>query len=375
MPEGSYLAANFYTTGELKLTSPESHTVNILFLYTELAGYTVACLNQLAGEDVELHVVSWPVNPEAPFQFNMDLSITQYNRSEYTDGALGQLVEKIDPGLIIVSGWIDSGYRAVARRMRPTIPVVLAMDNPWKRTPKRLLATALGRVTLHKRFSHCWVPGQSQYQYARYLGFAPDKIKTGFYSADLAHFNGIFRETFDAKQKQFPHRFLYVGRYVDFKGIFEMWEAFLGWRKETNSDWELWCVGTGDQYENRVEGEGIRHFGFLQPDELKEVIAQTGVFVLPSRKEPWGVVVQEFAASGFPLICSTEIGAVEAFLKPGLNGEQHKPQSVREIRSCFEQMANRSQEELVRMARESHELAQQISPDTWTNTVMNFFDN
>lgn len=357
------------------MTSLEVHPAKVLFLYTELAGYTVACLNRLAQEDIELHLVSWPINPEAPFQFNLSSNLTQYNRSDFSDEALWQLVEKINPNLMIVSGWIDAGYCAVARKMKPSIPVVLAMDNPWKPTPKRLVATALGRLTLRKLFSHCWVPGQSQYQYARYLGFAPDKIKKGFYSADLAHFNGVFRETFEAKQKQFPHRFLYVGRYVDFKGIFEMWEAFLSWRKETKSDWELWCVGTGDRYESRVEGEGIRHFGFLQPNELEEVIAQTGVFVLPSRKEPWGVVVQEFAASGFPLICSTEIGAVETFLKPGLNGAQHKPQSVKEIKACFEQMANCSQEELVQMAQQSHELAQQISPETWTNTAMSFFDN
>lgn len=357
------------------MSSPKVHSARILFLYTELAGYSVACLNRLALENVSVHVISWPVNEEAPFRFALSEKLSQYNRRDFNGDALQQLVNRIRPDLIVVSGWVDEGYRRVAKNMRPHIPVVLAMDNPWQPTPKRMLATALGRITLHKLFSHCWVPGQSQQRYARYLGFAEKDIQTGFYSADIAHFNAIYQETFAAKEEQFPHRFLYVGRYVDFKGIFEMWGAFLSWRKETKSDWELWCVGTGDSYDKRVEGEGIRHFGFLQPNELKEVIAQTGVFVLPSRKEPWGVVVQEFAASGFPLICSNKIGAAEAFLELNKNGTLHKAKSVSQIKTCFQQMADSSHNELVKMAKHSHELAQQISPDTWAKTAMNFFDN
>ena len=50
------------------------------------------------------------------------------------------------------------------------------------------------------------------------------------------------------------------------------------------------------------------------------IIFNEGVFILPSLKEPWGVVLNEFAASGVPLLGSNVIGASSAFLINGYNG-------------------------------------------------------
>lgn len=347
----------------------------VLFLYTEMAAYTVACFRAAAASSIDLHVVRWPVNREAPFQFSADEAIQVYDRNDFTGKELAELAEKINPDLMVVSGWIDKDYVAVARKWRSRISVVLIVDNPWKGTIKQHAASVAGRFALQKSFSHCWVPGQRQFQYARRLGFSQDHIQTGFYSADLAHFNRVYERTFPARRANFPKRFLYVGRYVDFKGIFEMWQAFVEFRSESDEQWELWCVGTGDQYDNRIESEGIRHFGFLQPDELKSVIAESGVFILPSRKEPWGVVVHEFVAAGFPLICSREVGATEAFLQPNVNGYLHSPGSVSEIKLAMKKMAAQSNEDLVQMAEKSRELSAQISPESWIQNLLRFLSN
>lgn len=347
----------------------------VLFLYTELAAYTVACLRVAATHSLDLHVVRWPVNREAPFEFSSEEDIQLYDRKNLAANDLMELSKRINPDLMVVSGWIDKDYVATARKWRAKIPVVLIVDNPWKGRLKQLVASVVGKFAIQKSFSHCWVPGQRQFDYARRLGFSPNHIQTGFYSADLEHFTQLFNQTFPTRRDHFPKRFLYVGRYVDFKGIFEMWQAFVEFRTETDKPWELWCVGTGEQYENRVESEGIRHFGFLQPDELAAVIADSGVFMLPSRKEPWGVVVHEFAAAGFPLICSSEVGATEAFLNPEINGFLHAPGSVNELKLAMKKMAAQTDEELVRMAEKSHELSKQISPESWAQSLLKFLSN
>lgn len=350
-------------------------TSTVLFLYTEMAAYTVACLRAAAAHSLDLHVVRWPVNREAPFAFNSEEDIQLYDRKTLSSIDLVDLSESVNPALMVVSGWIDKDYVAIARKWRAKIPVVLIVDNPWKGTLKQHLASMIGKFAIQRSFSHCWVPGKRQFDYARRLGFSPNHIQTGFYSADVDHFTQLFDQTFPARKNHFPKRFLYVGRYVDFKGIFEMWQAFIDFRSETDEAWELWCVGTGDQYENRLEFEGIRHFGFLQPAELAAVIAESGVFILPSRKEPWGVVVHEFAAAGFPLICSSEVGATEVFLNPEINGYLHAPCSVDEIKLAMKKMAAHSDEELVRMAEKSHELSKQISPESWAQCLLRFLSN
>lgn len=347
-------------------------TSSALFLYTELAGYTLACLRAAVEKGLEIHVVRWPVNKEAPFAFQDTAQIHLYNRSDLDETALIELVNKVKPSVILSSGWLDKGYLKVCRHFKREIPTVLLLDNHWNGTLKQRLAAVVSPITIQNTFSHCWVPGKKQFQYARKLKFSESNIQSGFYSADVPYFSQLFNETSHQKSRDFPRRFLYVGRYADFKGINELWSAFIEFRSAGNKDWELWCAGTGDMFDERIESDGIRHLGFVQPQEMREVIAQTGVFVLPSHKEPWGVVVHEFAAAGFPMMCSTAVGASEAFVAPGKNGILHQPANRKEILDGLNYFASKTSQELFAMGQISHNLAQKITPASWANTLMNY---
>jgi glycosyltransferase involved in cell wall biosynthesis len=60
--------------------------------------------------------------------------------------------------------------------------------------------------------------------------------------------------------------------------------------------------------------------GDLGPDRLAEAYASADVFALLSTHEPWGVVVNEAAASGLPLVLSDQVGAAYDLLRDGENG-------------------------------------------------------
>lgn len=60
--------------------------------------------------------------------------------------------------------------------------------------------------------------------------------------------------------------------------------------------------------------------GGLEEEELARRYAQADVFALLSRHEPWGVVVNEAAASGLPLVLSDRVGAAYDLLHDGENG-------------------------------------------------------
>jgi glycosyltransferase involved in cell wall biosynthesis len=53
----------------------------------------------------------------------------------------------------------------------------------------------------------------------------------------------------------------------------------------------------------------IEYAGFQAPDELPRFFAQADVFVLPSRYDGWGVVVNQALGAGLPVICSDKVGA------------------------------------------------------------------
>lgn len=341
----------------------------ILFLYTELADYFMNCLRELNSPEVEIHLVRWPVKKEAPFQFEIPEDIKVYNREDHVNLTLLELAENINPDLIFCSGWMDKGYVEVCKNFSEKIPTVTGMDNKWTGGLKQQMARVASKFTLRTYFSHIWVPGAPQEEYAQKLGFKSEYILKGFYTANTDYFNSLYLNNLPSKKENYPKRFIYMGRYVEFKGVFDMWQAFIELHEEQPNEWELWCLGTGDDWDKRIMHPKIKHIGFVQPSELHKYLREAGVFILPSHKEPWGVVVHEMAAAGFPLLCSNTIGAATAFLEEGKNGYFFKPGNKEEIKGKMKRMMLLQEKELLEMGKYSHQLGQKITPQKWLNEI------
>ncbi len=64
--------------------------------------------------------------------------------------------------------------------------------------------------------------------------------------------------------------------------------------------------------------------GFQPPEELPRFFAQADVFVLPSRYDGWGVVVNQAIGAGLPVICSDMVGAGHDLVDDEKNGLKFK---------------------------------------------------
>ncbi|MFB6257812.1 MAG: glycosyltransferase family 4 protein [Flavobacteriales bacterium] len=338
-----------------------------LFLYTELAEYFMACARRLhRTEGVEVHIVRWPVNSEAPFRFHVPEGMGIHDRSDYEEGRLMELVEHIAPDRIICSGWIDKAYLKIVEAWAGKVPTVLILDNQWSGSFRQRIGLIWAKWRIRRAFSHVWVPGEPQKPYALKIGFSQERILDGFYTADLDRFYA-----FQLERTGLPARFIYMGRYIAHKGIRDLWNAFSRLVEEGKAgDWELWCCGTGDLYAERPDHPRIKHLGFVQPEGMAEVIRGTSVFILPSHFEPWGVVVQEFAASGAPLLLSDSVGASTAFLENGANGHLFPAGDELALKERMERMVNLSGDELERMSQRSHKLAAHPSPEDWVRKAL-----
>ncbi|MBS1763375.1 MAG: glycosyltransferase family 4 protein [Bacteroidetes bacterium] len=347
-----------------------------LFLYLEPAGYVEACLKKTVQMfPVEAHVVRYPLDPNAPFKFEEIENVTYYDRTKYEGYKLDEMVAALQPDFIFCNGWIDKGYVNTTKKYAGKIPTILSFDNLWEGKLKQHIASVTAPFILPKIFSHCWVPGKPQVVYAKKLGFSDDKIKTGMYSANFELFDSMFKNTWPAKEKKFPRRFVFVGRYIEIKGIRELWQAFINVQTTTPNEWELWCIGKGPLDDEFPVHDKIKNIGFVQPKEFESYVEQTGVFMLPTYDEHWGVVVHEFAIAGYPLVLSTKAPAGTAFLQEGVNGFYHNPKDVKSIEDVLKKIMQLSDTELVKMGLHSHELSKCMTPDTWATTVWKFLNN
>lgn len=65
----------------------------------------------------------------------------------------------------------------------------------------------------------------------------------------------------------------------------------------------------------------IEYLGFQAPEDLPAVFARADVFVLPSRHDGWGVVVNQALGAGLPVLVSDQVGAGYDLVERGENGD------------------------------------------------------
>ena len=347
----------------------------VAFLHSELSGYFLECLRALAGHPQvkQCLVFHWPVQKEAPFQLQFATGIEHVERIAYSTADVAHVADRLSefqPDVVVTSGWRDPCYNQLCRSLCDRIPVVCSLDNSWRGSWRQWLAVLSQRL-LHTRFTHLWVPGPDQYEYARRMGYASDRIMTGVYAAHVTPFHAAYHSSDTIR----PRTLLYVGRIVKEKQAVPLYDIFHDLTDDERAGWKLRIVGTGD-LAHLVKSTSICSVeGFRQPAELPGIAQEAGAYVLPSRFEPWGVTVQEFAAAGLPMLCSRQCGAAGAFVNSGYNGWTFDATDHSQFRSSLVRLLTADEEVRIQMGRRSHELSLQNSPELWATRLVNLAES
>jgi glycosyltransferase involved in cell wall biosynthesis len=341
---------------------------NIVFLHSQLSGYFISSvLNALQNNlEIEVHIIVTPNTFDAPFEFSkLSERIKIYNRKDFDYPSLSNLLNNLNPNSIILCGWNDKLYLKIAKGYKNKIPLTIAMDNLWYGQFRQYLGLIYSRIFLVNLFNYIWVPGIPQKEYAKLLGFKKKQILLSSYCADLEKFKKFYSSAIKTKEQNFPHRFLFVGRYVSQKGLDNLCEAFAALQNENPNDWELVCVGSGPLFETRVIMNKIIHKGFIQPEDFQSIISETGVFVLPSWEEHWGVVLHEYAAAGYPLICSDAVGAASTFINNNVNGFVFQAKNIVSLKEKLLKIVKTPDNELLKMGYESVLMSKEVTNEKW----------
>lgn len=115
--------------------------------------------------------------------------------------------------------------------------------------------------------------------------------------------------------------FLSVGQFIYRKGFDVLLKA---WSDDKNS--RLYIVGSEptSEYLQLIKELKIRNvyfIGFKTKDELKKYYKASDVFVLPTREDIWGLVINEAMSNGLPVISTNRCVAAMELVKPGITGE------------------------------------------------------
>lgn len=343
----------------------------ILILYTELMPYNVVVIKELVKRGCRVHVVLQDTNKKTPYLPPLLEGVTYYNRSTFWDpDHLFRLVKKLAPDLIWTAGWIDPLYNEMAGMVRKKLhlPVVASSDTQW-RGGKQWLNVLTAGFRQRSWFSHLFVAGEWQIKYARKLGFRPDQILMHNLSADVNLFSQI---DINSREKEYPKRLLYVGRFSPEKGLVGLLQA---WQSVPDrKGWRLTLVGNGPEREKLSGYPDVEILDFMNQQDLLKIMENSGAFILSSVFEQWSLVLHEAACAGLPILASNCCGAVASFVKEGENGYLFIPGNIRSIRSSIEKLLIQPEADLLRMGRNSRKMGMLITPERVADTLLTILE-
>jgi glycosyltransferase involved in cell wall biosynthesis len=267
-------------------------------------------------------------------------------------------LRRFRPDAVAVGGWNQPAFwLALAYCRIRRIPLLIWIESTARDARSEAGLLALARRAMVHGAAGAYVPGRASAEYARSLGVglvesAPNAIEARVFERAAVDRSGRDNCTF-----------LYVGRLDPEKGLDTLLTAF------RDVPGELVIVGEGMEAESlrAIADERVRFVGAKGRDDVVAYYRDADVFVLPSRSEPWGMVLNEAAAAGLPLVATEESGATHDLIDG--NGFMVPAGNVSALREALARLAgDRALRE--RLGQRSRELARRFTPEAWADGVV-----
>jgi len=132
---------------------------------------------------------------------------------------------------------------------------------------------------------------------------------------------------------------LFVGQLVQRKGVDVLLKALA---PHSQLKWRLRVLGDGSEKQTLMDlakslgiAEHVEFLPYMKNAEAMNQMAQSDLFILPSRFDGWGVVINEALLRGVPVICSDRCGAQD-LLQEEWRGEVFPSESVSDLSRILE---------------------------------------
>lgn len=250
--------------------------------------------------------------------------------------------KKIAPDIVVVGGFsTPTGMYFIQYLRRNNMPFLLNCDGGLLKKESRIKKIVktyfIGGAT-------GWLgTGESCRQYIIYYGGNQQKIYdypfTSLRQQDILEepvsesLKSKYRERLGIKEKQV---IISVGQFIYRKGYDVLIKAM-----KDNSNVGIYLIGGIPMLEYKelkakFALNNLHFISFKKKEELKEFYMAADIFVLPTREDIWGLVINEAMAYGLPVITTTKCVAGLELIKDGENGYLVEPENVDKLKERIE---------------------------------------
>jgi glycosyltransferase involved in cell wall biosynthesis len=361
-----------------------------------IAPYRIPVFNALAQrEGIDLHVVFLSENDPGLRQWRVykteigfAYEVLPYWRRRFgryhvlmnrgVTGALG----RIKPDVVLCGGynylasWMAAGW---ARSHK--VPLLLWSESTVSDQRRGYRLVEFVKKRFLSRCQAFVVPGKSSFHYLQDLAIQGQNIYVAPNAVDVQLFSQIADEARDNKSEvqarhNLPSRyFLYVGRLVRAKGVFELLDAYAQLDRKIRGEMGLVFVGDGESRNAlmrraaKISPGILQFFGFMHREQLPQIYALADALIFPTHSDTWGLVVNEAMSCGLAVIASSVAGCVADLVTDGWNGFVVQPGQPDGLASAMARLAVDSQYR-TQMGSRSRARVQAYSPAAWAEGMV-----
>lgn len=298
---------------------------------------------------------------------------------------LDRVFAEIDPAAVAINGWSVPEAVAAADWCRSRrCPAILMCGTHQPAGTKRWWKEAMKWWRV-RRFDRATASGRWHAEYLTKLGMPRDRISIGYDVVD----NGYFAEeaarvrserVVTRAQLDLPEDYFFVNtRFLTRKNVDGILRAFARWRtqeSELSADWQVVISGSGEkerEWKTLAQELGladhIQWRGFVQYEQLPAFYALARAFVHVAHFEAWGLVLNEAAAVGLPIIAGDQVGSTCELVKDGENGWLVDSRNDEALAAALHQAAVMNDQERAAFGERSREIVESFGPSRFGRAI------
>lgn len=277
---------------------------------------------------------------------------TKHGSPLYINHGVKKLLAALKPDVIVCGGYNHTAFLSALMYAKiHKVEYILWVESTLQDNRMKSSLKSYFKKKLIEQADRFVVPGTASKTYLtsfdvpeRLIWVAPNSIDNHHFSTVAVHgsLESVSVETV----------MVCVSRLVEHKGVMDLLQAVY---RLQNHSIELHIIGSGPDtallktFIDMHQMKNVTLHGFLQQDELPRMLGRADIFVLPTRSDPWGLVVNEAMSTGLPVIVSDKAGCEKDMVIDGYNGFRFKAGNIESLMRAIQRYVESSVEQKMKL--------------------------